>query len=945
MAGYFFLILASIMMTKSAYSYLLSFFLLLGGQVAHAQLGVSDRINKETDRAASPAAMLKAADKAFAEGDYYTAMQYNYRIVQIDSTHEAALDGFGKSAVALSAFERADTAYGQLVHLNLNGLDGLALLHWADAKFRLGRFEEAKALYARFVSAPPANTPQSAIEQAKESLKNADWAADMLLNDFSDLPLNYVADVNTTEYSEFSPLLWQDTLYYSSYSFPFKKDKQYPQRHLIKVMEGTLHGDSLAVQPTDYNEESKHTAHVTYNQAGNVMYYTICEFVATANIRCDLYMRHRTGADAWGPAIKLPDNVNAPGFTTTEPNVGHAPNDDQEVLYFVSDRPGGLGKRDIWYSQIKRDSFTAPINLATANTKEDDVTPFYHSKSATLYFSTTGRRTLGGFDIYSTKGFDNQWTAPLHIGLPFNSIANDVYYTVDASERAAYLASNQRGSYNESEEACCYDIYRVDLVKPQMLAVTFVKGTQDSLYGTQIRLIEMTPNGPGEEIIQKVPGAFTPFALSPGKNYVLIATKEGYEPDTVRFSTPTRIWRDVMVQKLYLAPAKVNLVATVFDKDTKQPLLGVTTRFIDLGPVVGGVPKGIATMRTDAHADNNRYDYELQFNHLYKVVVSKAGYNIDSSTVSTVGLATTQTLTTQLYLRRGLAFKALSYDFVSKEPLNAVSFRLVEITPTGEKTVGEFTSGKNSNQYETTIDFKKRYRIIASKEGYSRDSLEFNTEEKNLQEVDFQTIIKKLYLRPLILERYLPIRLYYDNDEPDKRTLATTTKQEYRATYVTYIRRKQEFIQIFTEGLVGDELQRERDSMDVFFERDIRGGWNKLMSFSEILYDMMTRGDKIELTLKGYASPRAASAYNLNLTARRVSSVLNHFLIFDGGIYKRFVESGQLIIKLEPNGEAKAPPGINDNIKDERHSWYSVPASRERRLEIIGVQVNADKKL
>ncbi|MEO6040021.1 MAG: hypothetical protein ABIQ93_16530, partial [Saprospiraceae bacterium] len=622
------------MMIKSAYSYFLTICLLLGWQIASAQLGVSDRIDKETDRAPSPAAMLKAADKAYTEGDYYTAMQYNYRIVQIDSLNETALDGFGKSAVALSAFERADTAYGQLVNHNLNGLDGLAMLHWADVKFRLGRFEEAKARYNRFLSAPPANAPKSAILEAKESLKNADWAADMLLNDFSDLPLNYVSDVNTVEWSEFSPLMWHDTLYYSSYSFPFKKDRQYPQRHLIKVMEGTLQGDTLLAQPTGFNEDNKHTAHVTFNRAGDVMYYTICEFVATANIHCDLYMRHRSGKDSWGPAVKLPDNVNASGYTTTEPNVGHAPNDDQEVLYFVSDRPGGKGKKDIWYSQIKRDSFTTAMALDTVNTKEDDVTPFYHSKSATLYFSTTGRRTLGGFDIYSTKGFGKQWTAPKHIGLPFNSIANDVYYTVDDSERAAYLASNQRGSYNESEEACCYDIYRVDLVKPRMLAVTFVKGTQDSLYGTQIRLIEMTPNGPGEEVKQKVPGAFTPFALSPGKNYLLIATKDGYEPDTVRFSTPANIWRDVMVQKLYLAPAKVNLVATVFDKDSKQPLYGVTTRFIDLGPVVDGVPKGGGTMRTDAHADNNRYDYNLQFNHRYKVLVSKPGYNIDSSEVT-----------------------------------------------------------------------------------------------------------------------------------------------------------------------------------------------------------------------------------------------------------------------------------------------------------------------
>ncbi len=847
-------------MIKSAYITFLSCFL-LGWQVAQAQVGVSDRINQETDRAASPAAMLKAADKAFAEGDFYTSMQYSYRIVQIDSSNEAALDGFGKSAVALSAFERADTAYQMLVEQKLDGLDGLAVLHWADVKFRLGQFEEAKKLYARFLAGEkPADTPQSVLERAKESSKNAEWAADMLLNDYSDIPLTFLEDVNTVEFSEFSPLLWRDTLYYSSYSFPFKKDKKYPQRHLIKVMEGTQQGDSLAVAATDFNEDDLHTAHVSFNQAGDVMYYTVCEFIATAIIRCDLYQRRQTKDGNWGPAMKLPANVNAADFTTTEPSVGRAPNDDQEVLYFVSDRPGGQGKRDLWYSAISRDSFSTPVNLSALNTKEDEVTPFYHSKSETLYFSTTGRRTLGGFDIYRAKGFNNQWTAPEHTGLPFNSIANDVYYTLGESGQFAFLASNRRGSFNESEEACCYDIYRAEVKPP-------------------------TPE-----------------------------------------------------------PARIDLVATIFDKDTKLAMPGATVRFTDLG-AADATSKGDIPTRTDVHPDNNRYDYELQFNHNYKVVASKAGYTIDSSAVTTVGLSTTQTLTTQLYLRRGIDLKVLSYDYVSKEPLNAVNFRLVEITPTGRKTIGEFTSPSTGNLYHTTIDFKKRYLIVGTKEGYSRDSLEFNTEEKNIQEVDFQTIVQKLYLRPLILERYLPIKLYYDNDEPDKRTMARSTKQEYRATYVTYIRRKQEFIKIFTEGMTGDELQQERDTMDMFFERDIRGGWNKLMSFSEILYELMSRGDKIELTLKGYASPRAGSAYNLNLTARRVSSVLNHFLIFDGGIYKKFVESGQLVIKLEPNGEAKAPPGINDNIDDVRRSWYSVPASRERRLEIIGVQINTNKKI
>jgi hypothetical protein len=162
---------------------------------------------------------------------------------------------------------------------------------------------------------------------------------------------------------------------------------------------------------------------------------------------------------------------------------------------------------------------------------------------------------------------------------------------------------------------------------------------------------------------------------------------------------------------------------------------------------------------------------------------------------------------------------------------------------------------------------------------------------------------------------------------------------------VDYIRRKEEFITRFTEGLLGQDLKVATDTLDVFFERDVRGGWNRLMEFSEVLYDMLTRGDSIEITLKGYASPRAGTQYNKNLTDRRVSSVYNHFDIFDGGIYKRFVDTKQLVIKREANGETKSPPGISDNIKDERKSIYDVRASRERRLEIIGVKVNKEIKL
>ncbi len=644
--------------------------------------------------------------------------------------------------------------------------------------------------------------------------------------------------------------------------------------------------------------------------------------------------------------MKLPESINMEGYTSTGASVGKVPGEDKEVLYFVSDRPGGKGKRDIWYSDIGMDAFGEPQNLPI-NTAGNDVTPFYHSNTGTLYYSTDGLQTLGGFDIYKTQGYGTQWSEPMNMGGPLNTSYNDAYFTLTPNSHTAFLASNRRGDHNMSEEACCYDIFRADLVKPQMLAITFNKETGDSLSGTTMRLIEMTAEGPANEIKVKVTGPTFAFPLQPGKKYMLIADKPHFSSDTLVFDTPKNIWKDVLIKKLYLAPSKVNLIVTVYDKETKEPIVGTTARFADIGMLMpsGGFATGKGgaplAMQENTNATDNLYNYPLQFDHRYKVVVSKPGYTIDSTdVVSTENLEGSTTIERKLYITRGVSFEAFTINILNRDTLYGVRYDLVEIGGDNRRDTYISPLGKN---YETTVNYDRRYMVIASKEGFSRDSVEFST--SNLPRVDFQKIVRELRLKPLLLEAYLPIKLYFDNDYPDPRTMANTTVREYRPLYVDFYRRKEEFLEKYTAGLTGRELQSANDTLDYFFEKDVRAGWESLMAFSEVLYEMMSRGDTIVLTLKGYASPRAATHYNLNLTARRVHSVLNHFMIFDGGIYKKFVQNGQITIVQEPNGESKAPPGISDVISKERESIYSVPASRERRLEIIGVQVNSDQKL
>jgi len=935
------------MFTFNRHIFLVFLFLPLFIQMISGQTGAFDQINKERDRASSIKALEQEADKALAKHDYATAMYRYNQLIDLDSLNVKALMNYGEAAEQNTALERAEWAYKRLVDNNLIGADGAALLRLADIQYRLGKYAEAKQNYQSFLADDKiTGVSPKKIEEIQTKMDDCDWALGLLPNSILKTPLMLLdtVTINTKLYSEYAPYPMGDTLYFSSYKFPFENDREYPKRRLIKVQTTTYREERFETALVDFNEENLHTAQVSFTEKGDVMYYTVGRFVNSVDIQCQIYRRKRQSDNSWGPVEKLPDYINMEGYTTTEPSVGRGPGEKTEVLYFVSDRPGGKGGRDIWYSRITPDSLTHPVNLGEINTAGGDVTPFYHSGAGALYFSTDGRQTMGGFDVYQSKGSTaGNWTTPEHLRTPINSGANDVYYVLNRPGTSIFMASNRRGDFNASEEACCYDIFKADLVTPKMIAIAFNKATGDSLSGTVMRLIELGPDG---KVISDRPfnvvGPSYAFDLQPGKKYMIIASKDRFSNDTTRFETPAVIWKEQLVKKLYLDPAHVDLVVTVLDAGTKNPIVDATALFHDFGPVTPLPPiQNVPPTHTDRHPNDNQYEYKLDFDRQYKVAISKAGYTTDSTgIIATSGYKTNTTIRDTLYLNRGVVFKASTIDHLTKDTLYGVTYRLIDLSTGKEIDMDINPLGKN---YEHVIAYDKRYRLIATKENYTADSVDITT--LNLPKKEFQTIVRQLRLRPLDVTKYLPIRLYFDNDEPDKRTLKRATAREYRVTYVDYIRQKDTFIVAYTEGMDNLGALRGRDTLDHFFEKEVRGGWERLMAFSEVLYEMMSRGDTINITLKGYASPRAGTAYNLNLTDRRVSSVYNHFDLFDGGIYKKFVKNGQLVINREANGETKAPKDISSDINDRRRSVYDVRASRERRLEIIGVQVTTDKKL
>lgn len=900
------------------------------------------------------------AKKSFSEGNYFQAMKYYQNMLDNDSLNVVALEGMAEAAIAYTNYNKAAETYAYMIkHGLLQENDASTLLRLAKVQYLLGHYPDAIQLYERANNRAPSAAAEKGIADSNWALKKVDK-----------IVLDHIGNELNTGYSEYSNV-WDGagTFYYTSYSHPYKGDSS---RMLMQVLEARVRTDSsMDIRPSSFNEKNKHTAYVAFNRDKSVLYYASGDYSKEKKIKFDLYRRKRSGDDSWGPAEKLPGNINSEGFTTTQPHVCTMPGALEETLFFVSDRPGGKGKKDIWYSRIEQDGFTEPVNLTALNTGEDDVSPFYQDSTQTLYFSSTGRKGFGGFDVYSSQFSNQGWGTPEHLPEDINSNANDVFYSLYHQPhvaKIAFFSSNRYGGVNFSEEECCYDIYKYR--RPILYICNEEIGV--ALNDASITLYELTSTGPMELSRLTLPEATHPMPLLPGKSYMLITSKAGFHTDTFNFDTPGKIWDQQLTIERCLYPAKVDLVVDVVEVlggDTLRPLPGAGIVFKDLahkrsdGTLDQGPDgDGLATIVTLLAADKHIQQYDsLFFEHNYSLKATKPGFTGDSTTFSTIGLTSDTTIRRTLRLKKGFNLDVYVYDDLTKDSLYDVNIRLMELK-SGE--IWTHATGPTANDYHTTIHYDTRYRIVATKEGYSKDSLEFRTDD--LEKIPFRTMIQELFLRPLDPRRYLPITLYFDNDEPGPHTRTDTCiLQEYRETYVTYYQQKENFIKKFTAPLTGAERETEAFKLDTFFENQVKGGWNRLMKFSEVLYEML--GDEnihqITIEIRGYASPLAKPEYNQSLTSRRVLSAINHFYIFDGGIYKRYIEPElnsicldhkiykelkptdlkKLRLKRVPNGSSQAPPSVSANPKDRRLSVYSLDASRERRVEIVGIDVNGNQ--
>jgi hypothetical protein len=222
---------------------------------------------------------------------------------------------------------------------------------------------------------------------------------------------------------------------------------------------------------------------------------------------------------------------------------------------------------------------------------------------------------------------------------------------------------------------------------------------------------------------------------------------------------------------------------------------------------------------------------------------------------------------------------------------------------------------------------KKAPEIVEVK---TETKTEIKTETKI--ETEFQKRIKEK----------LPVTLYFRNDEPDASSMATVTKQNYINTYKLYQERYSLYKTEVAKGLQQDEASKKQRELDEFFQKNVDKGAADLISFTDMILQELKNGSVVTLTIKGFASPVAKTAYNVNLTKRRISSLTNYFNETNNGEFKQYIQGkakngGKLIFAIVPFGEYTANQTTSDDVKNQSNSVFSKEAGIERKIQIENV--------
>jgi tetratricopeptide (TPR) repeat protein len=405
---------------------------------------------------------VNIADSLYSRGSYYSAIEFYERAYELDPEIAYISYKMGWTYFKSRNYEQAEFYFREAFEISPKIFPD-AQYYYAQMLKRNERYALAIDEFINLKSKYKGAQKNIIKSWCRKEIESCDFALEQkrIKPNYS---IEHLDNKINSYYSDLSPVIKDSiTLIYSSLKTDSILKSEDKNIYIILYESKKNNGvwdSSYLFNDIDISSDG-HIANACYSKDKTQFFFSVCNYKGLDKAECDIYRsRYNQMEESWNPPRKLEESINDKKSTNTQPNIGLY-KDGKEVLYFVSDREGGVGGLDIWYSVIDENGELGwPKNCGKRiNTDRDEFSPFYENKSNSIYFSSEGHNGFGGLDVFNAKGMTRKWQYPINLGHPINSSVDDIYFNIDSEGKGGFFTSNRSGSLTLKHPTCCDDIY------------------------------------------------------------------------------------------------------------------------------------------------------------------------------------------------------------------------------------------------------------------------------------------------------------------------------------------------------------------------------------------------------------------------------------------------------------------------------------------------------
>lgn len=531
--------------------------------------------------------LRKTADKLGTKGSYFNALEYYEQALakaKNDNKKTQMYSQLGNANFFLRDYKAAEGYYEKAIALNSKPKKyPLLNFQLANTYKALAKYDSSIVEYKAFIEKEKSNPAfVRAVEKAKIELKGSQFAQEYV-NEDPDFKIKNAGENVNGPFTDYGPEIVNNKLYFSKINSDkvIVLDDKVDEKEFSKIYFSEMNGDTLDIFQDfveNVNTSEVHVGNPSFSKDGNMVYFTKCTLNKEMQSLCKIFKSTRVNNE-WSEAVELNGNINLDNTTSTQPQIIEL--EGSQLLYFVSNRAGGSGGKDIWYVTInKDDEYSAAKNIGSPiNTAFDEVSPYFSEKTNNFYFSSNGHPSFGGLDVFkATKDTEGEWNSTVeNLGFPVNSSLDDYDFILDDSETAGYLASNRIGIISLKSETCCDDIFAINPTNVDLFVTgkVFVENAQDRsvLESADLYLYDNKTDERLAEIEYKDGKAFV-AELETEMDYKIVAIADGFEDAEISFKTEGISKSDTLEYNLVLKNKDLtgHILSTIYYEFDKSRL-------------------------------------------------------------------------------------------------------------------------------------------------------------------------------------------------------------------------------------------------------------------------------------------------------------------------------------------------------------------------------------